>query len=334
MSGSQKAVRAAQAALTTFTEVEPGEDVLIVADESGMEENGAIVDALFGIAEQMGAHPTTVVMEDVPPGGSVGSLPAAVEAGMRDTDVLIGITLTTLASVTHHEVPDGLREAGELRGLVMANRSYETLTSDFSLSADYERILDVQAAFADRFGDGEEVHLTSSLGMDVTMGIAEHAEVHPGGFATEPGEFTTVTWAEYGQAPDAGTAEGTFVVDGPVQEHGWPDSPLSVEVRSGRITDVAGGGTIASRLRGLLSEYENADNVAEVALGANPVRTDSRDMNVVKNTLGTAHTAMGSGAAYGQGVDSPVHLDLIMLAPSVAVDGEQVLAEGELVLDV
>lgn len=333
MNSDSKATRAAYAALTQFTDVQPGEDVLIIADESGMEENGAIVEAMFGIAKQLGATPTTIVMKDAEPGASQAYLPEAAKAGMKSTDVLIGITLTTIASVTHHELPDRLREEGQLRGLVMAKRSYDTLTSRFALEADYDRITEIRNTFSDIFMDGKEVHLTSELGMDVTMGIEEHSRAHGGGFATEPGGFTTMTWGEYGQAPDAGSANGTFVIDGPILEYGWPSPPLEVEVEDGRITHITGDQKMANALLTLIEENENADNIAEMALGTNPIQTNSRDPNIVKKTLGTAHTAMGSGQAYGQPVDSPVHLDLTMVTPSVAVDGQQILEEGELLLE-
>ena len=329
-----KATRTAYAALTKFTDVQEGEDVLIITDETGMEENGEIVTSMFGIAKQLGANPTTIVMEDADPGASQAYLPEAAKEGMKSTDVLIGITKTTIASVTHHELPDRLRENGELRSLVMAKRSYETLTSRFTLEADYERILEIQEIFAELFNDATEVRLTSESGMDVTMRVDAHPRAHKGDFATERGGFTTMTWGEYGQAPNAGTANVTFVIDGPVLEYGWPSPPLEVEVEDGQVTDIYGDTKMARQLTTLIEENENADNIAEMALGTNPIQSSSRDPNIVKKMLGTAHTAIGSGQAYGQDVDSPVHLDLIMTAPSVELDGKQILDEGELVLDI
>ncbi len=335
MSRPVKAARTAHLALTKFTDVQPDEDVLIIADESGIEENGAIVDALFAIANQLDANPTTLTIPDADPGASQEHLPDAARAAMETTDVLIGVTLTTHASVTHHPFPDGLREDGRLRSLVMAKRDYETLTHRFTLEPDYDRILAIRDAFAEHFQDGEEVRLTSDKGMDVTMRIDALGAPHGGGdFATEPGDFTVISWGEHGQAPNAGSAEGTFVIDGPVQEYGWPEQPLEVDVEHGRIVDIRGEGQIARELRRLIDEVENADNIAEIALGTNPIRTELEDPNVFKNTLGTAHTAMGAGAAYGQDVESDVHLDLMMAEPTIAVDGEVLIAGGELAVDV
>ncbi|WP_162524363.1 aminopeptidase [Halobellus captivus] len=334
MGKTHKATRTAYLALTKFTNVQEGEHVSIIADESGMEENGEIVDAMFGIARQIGATTNLIVIEDKAPGQEEGdTLTAVAKAGIEAADVLIGITLTTIASVTHHEFPDTLREQGEHRGLVMAKRSYETLTSPFTLEADYERIMEIQDAIAEVFNDGEVAHVTSEKGTDVTMRIDEHGRPHGGGgFATEPGGFTTMTWGEYGQAPNAGSANGTFVVDGPVQDHGWPESPLEVEVEDGRVTNLSGNSEYVRMVGNTVEENNNGGNIAEIALGTNPIQMESEDENVVKKTLGTFHTAIGSGAAYGQDVYSPVHHDLVLMSPTVEVDGTTILDEGEYVL--
>jgi len=336
MGKTQKASRTAYMALTKFTDVQDGENVCIIADESGMEENGDIVEAMFGIAKQRGANPNVVVIEDVGPDqGEDDVLTEAAIAGIEAADVLIGITLTSISSVTHHEIPDTLREQGEHRGLVMAKRSYETLTSPFTLDADYERIMEIEDTIGEILADGEEAHVTSRKGTDVTMRIDELGQPHGGGggrFATEAGGFTTITWGEAGQAPNAGSADGTFVVDGPVQDHGWPDPPLEVEVRDGRVTNLSGNSEFARMVGNTVEENENGGNIAEFALGTNPIQVESDDENIVKKTLGTFHTAIGSGAAYGQDVHSPVHHDLVLLSPTVEIDGRSILDEGEYVL--
>ncbi len=98
---------------------------------------------------------------------------------------------------------------------------------------------------------------------------------------------------------------------------------------SGRFTHISGDQKIATQLLTLIEENQNADNIAEIARG-----TNSRDRNIVIQTLGTAHTAMGSGQPHGLPVDSPVQLHLTMVTPVVAVEGRQILDEGELVFDI
>ena len=345
MSRLQKAAKSAYAALTTFTNVQEGEDVLIITDESGMEENGEIVQCLFGIAEQIGANPTTVIMKDAKPGASQEFLPVAAKEAMQDTDVLIGITLTTIASVTHHELPDRLRREEQLRSLVMAKRDFETLTSRFALEPDFAEITEIGWKIRREFSQGEEIHVTSENGTDFTMRIDELGRPHGRDdesdtpdrdwkkkMAHEPGGFTTMTWGESGQAPNIGSAEGTAVIDGPMNEFDWPSSPIELKMENGVVTETRGESRVAQRIRDVIAKNENAENLCEISLGTNPIDTDSRDVNIVKKSLGTAHIAIGNGTAYGQDVYSDVHIDMVLMEPTIEVDDTRILTNGEFVL--
>ena len=49
--------------------------------------------------------------------------------------------------------------------------------------------------------------------------------------------------------------------------------------------------------------------------------------------MGTAHVAFGSSAGIGGVVQSSVHIDSIMLEPTVEIAGETVVSGGRLLLD-
>jgi leucyl aminopeptidase (aminopeptidase T) len=48
--------------------------------------------------------------------------------------------------------------------------------------------------------------------------------------------------------------------------------------------------------------------------------------------VGTAHVAFGASATIGGTVQVPVHLDCVMLNPTVEVDGAAIVQSGELVV--
>lgn len=99
----------------------------------------------------------------------------------------------------------------------------------------------------------------------------------------------------------------------------------------GEVVDVSGDERIASQLEELTATHENARHVAEFAFGVNP-HADREEINVWKQQLGTIHMAMGDSTPYGQDVVSPVHVDFVMNSPTVAIDGEIVLDDGELLV--
>jgi aminopeptidase len=48
--------------------------------------------------------------------------------------------------------------------------------------------------------------------------------------------------------------------------------------------------------------------------------------------LGTAHVAFGASAAIGGTVQVPVHLDCVITRPTVEIDGEPIVRDGELLV--
>lgn len=334
MASVQKAVRTAYEAVVRLADVQPGETVMIVADESGWEENGDVIDAIFGVVRQRRAVPTLVTMRDVEAGGAQGYLPDAVSESMESADVVIGVTKTTAAPVLHHPLPERLRDEGKIRVVALIKRSFEALTSPTALEPDRERILETGQEIRGLWNEGKEIHVTSEVGTDFTARIDEHEALNTG-YAHEPGDWTTVTWGEVVQGPTIGTTEGVAVIDGPVLEYGTPSSPIAVHMEQGTIVDITGDDPIVDELLADLEEHENAENVGEIAVGLNPVAkaSPSQDPNIRKKALGSAHIAMGDGQFYDQSVASDVHIDLVMNTPTVEVDGRTVFDEGEYVLD-
>lgn len=328
------AVRTAYEAVVELADVTSDETVLIVADESGLEEHGEVVDAVFGIVRQRGATPTLVTMRDAKPGGAQAYLPDAVSESMESADVVIGLTKTTAAPVLHHPLPEGLRDEKDIRVVAMIKRSFEALTSPTALEPDREEIIETGTEIRELWNDSEEIHVTSDLGTDFTARIDEH-ETLRSGYAHEPGDWTTITWGEVVQGPTVGTTEGVAVIDGPILEYGMPSSPISVHIEQGEIVDITGDDPIVDELLVDLEEDENAENVGEIAVGLNPIAkaSASQDANIRKKALGSAHIAMGDGQFYDQPVASDVHIDLVMNTPTVEVDGQTVFDEGEYVLD-
>ena len=48
--------------------------------------------------------------------------------------------------------------------------------------------------------------------------------------------------------------------------------------------------------------------------------------------LGTVHVAFGASAAIGGRIQVPVHLDCVVMRPTLTVDGTEVVRDGELLV--
>ena len=126
-------------------------------------------------------------------------------------------------------------------------------------------------------------------------------------------------------------AEGTLVVDGSIAGVGLVDTPTSLTVRGGHLTDSTGadGGAL---LELLTAHGEDGTNVAELGIGTNEEAILTGNILEDEKILGTCHVAFGASAAIGGTVQVPVHLDCVVLEPTVEIDGEPIVRDGELLV--
>ena len=327
-SGTQDSVavaRLAEVVVDTLLATRAEERVLVVTDRAGRLENGDIVAAIVDRSRDAGAQTLLVEMGDCAAFG-IEELPQEIQTILPDQDIVISLTRTTSAPLPHHKVPIGLVRSGQLRGVFMVKRSRADLLHDCVLQADYPAMSTVADYWQAAFAAGETVRVTSAAGTDFTASIKGQPS-HRSNFAHAPGQMSPVNWGEVYQGPVVGTANGVFVCDGPVLGFEWPDSPVIVEMRDGLATRVSGDPAVAGALSDLIRDNVNGDNIAEIALGINAKANDP-SCNTYKKGLGRLHIAVGNGLVYDQAIDSDIHIDLIMHAPTVEIDGRVIVRDG------
>jgi leucyl aminopeptidase (aminopeptidase T) len=103
-------------------------------------------------------------------------------------------------------------------------------------------------------------------------------------------------------------------------------------VQAGHIVDAAGGlgPAFLERLRG---QGELGTNLAELGIGTNDRATLTGEVLEDEKILGTVHVAFGASAGIGGTVSVPIHLDVVVVEPTLEVGGTRVLEQGRWVLD-
>lgn len=302
-----------------------GEKVLIVTDRAGMAENGDIIRLIADRSRDAGAETLLVEMNDNPSKGGE-YLPEAVARMMPGQDILISLTRTTSAPLPHHQVPIGLIRSGQAHGVFMVKRSRADLLDVSVLEADYPAMSRVANYWQSAFETGQRVRLTTPMGTDLTASIAGQPS-HRSDFAHVAGRMSPVNWGEVYQGPVVGTTNGRAVIDGPILGFGWPQTPVGLDIRDGLVIGVDGDSAVAGPLWRLIQETENGANIAEIALGIND-KANEPSCNTFKKGLGRAHVAVGNGLVNNQDVNSDIHVDLIMLNPTVEIDGRIIVRAG------
>jgi leucyl aminopeptidase (aminopeptidase T) len=311
----------ARMAVKICAEVKRGEDVLIVTDTNMMK----IADVLAKASREVGAETAVSIMSPREIHGN--EPPKTVAAAMKAADVVF--TPATY-SITHTDaMVDALGNGA--RALILRGVTEEMMVRG-AMTADYEELRKKSDRLAEKMSRTRTVHITSEYGTDSELNIENRQVFVLSGFATEPGTFAALPDGEVPVCPVEGSAEGIIVFDQTMDGIGILKKPIRLTVEGGNVVEVQGGEE-AERLRKIIeSSDDGATNIAEFAIGTNPKALLIGNMAEDKKKEGSVHIAIGDNHNLGGTVTSSIHLDGLMVNPSVELDGEVIIREGKLLI--
>lgn len=299
-----------------------GENVLVIGDT----ETAPIADVLAQVAREAGGD---VVMAVMAPRAQHGNDPPAVlAAAMQVADVM-------LMAVTHSITHTTARKEASARGArsaILRSVTVESMTEG-AATADYPAIRRLTREIAEVLSAASAVRVTSPEGTDVTMRIDGRQALALDGFATERGTFTPFPTGEAAIVPLEGTTNGVMVFDHAIDNVGVLDAPIRCQVRDGRIVRVEGGRS-ADAFRRLIETDAQAGNIAEFAIGTNPSSRLRGNMAEDKVLLGVVHIGIGDSHTIGGLIESKIHVDAIILNPTVEVDGRRIVEQRRMLVRV
>lgn len=299
--------------------VSPGEDVLVVCNPV-TEEIGALMRIE---AQGDGADATLAVMSERDT--HAAEPPRVIAAAMAAADVVLA---PTIQSLSHTAARRAASEAGVRIG-TLPGVTEEMLTR--LMTGDLDEVRRRGWAVVSALNGGSEARITCRHGSDFRVGLEGRMGIVDGGELSSRGAFGNLPCGEGFIAPLEGTGEGTLVVDGSIAGVGLLDTPTSLTIRGGHLTDTTGpqGATLMELLN---AHGADGTNVAELGIGTNEEAILTGNVLEDEKILGTAHVAFGASAAIGGTVQVPVHLDCVLLEPTVEIDGEAIVSGGELLI--
>lgn len=302
--------------------VKAGEHVALVCDPLSEEP---MVRSLARSIEVVGGEFMVFVM---PARGEdrKNELTRPIEKGLEGADCLIGLT-RSCGAPTYSRAVRRLLDARQLRSISMVMRDMGNFTSG-GATANYAVLHDEGEALAAIWRQAERIRVTTPAGTDLEAPIAGETVFVECGYATQPGQEAAFSDGEVSQMPRVNTAEGVVVVDGPIAHIGLPASPIELQVRRGRVTEVAGDCAEAGELRRIIETIHDADNIAEIGIGLNPECRRNGDFEEEKKARGLVHVAIGDNVFYGGEVECAVHMDMVLYRPTVFLDERRVVDDG------
>lgn len=320
--------------------VKEGDKVVIVTDT---RQDKRVWQAIMTIIADLGAEPTLALFDPRP--ADYYDPPEVVANAMLSADVNVLVAST---SMLHSPASMAAMGAG-IPSICLDGQGTLEMFQYGAATADYYEIATMKHYVAKNvFGEGaKEARVVSDFGTDLTYGVEGRIFVPPlrgpewdpfkAYRRTEEGRKGSPMYTclfpggEFNVPPLEGTANGTFAVDLTMHHLGKIDEPILLTIEEGRIVDIRGHRD-AKRLRDHLRDYGDYSAYefpTEASIGVNKKAQIIGSQREDKNIYGAVHFGLGTNSDVGGTVDSNLHMDAVILQPTLYVDGVKKIDHGE-----
>ena len=315
----------AERVVRDYLGVGPGERFAIVVDDRTDRE---IPDELARVARELGAEPVVVTIARRARSGAEPPAPAA--AAMAAADVVLCAASTSLYHTTAKAVAQRAGARGDFNAPYRADA-----WRNGAMTADFVAIRRRAERLAELWRGTRVVRVTSPAGTDLSATVeGREPKAWLTGICRNPGEVSALPGGEVSLPPLEGTSNGVVVWERVASDLGALEGPVTITVRDGRVVAFAGGAS-ADALRRIVEATVDADNIGEIGIGLNPAARIGDEITEAKKAFGTVHIALGDSAnEYGGLVECDVHLDGLVMEPTIEFDGVAVVVAGRHVYDV
>lgn len=198
-----------------------------------------------------------------------------------------------------------------------------------ALPVDYGALTRAGERIAAALSAASTGRVTSPVGTDVVLSLEGRTAVCDDGMLQSKAAWGNLPAGEAFVAPVETLGDGTIVFDAALAGYGPLREPLRVTLRGGRAVDVHG-----EAARWLLDTLDAGGPtgrlIAELGIGTNPRARLTGNILEDEKAVGTAHLAFGTSASFGGANVATVHVDGVLLGPTVELDDRLLIRDGEL----
>lgn len=314
-----------------------GERAVVITDQQTRE----IGEALKGAIEEIAEPVTFFVMEDFGP--RPVDFPAVIGEALATADVSIYAGQGAKGELQTFRIPmiKAIDANPKLRHAHMIGITPQIMTD--GMCSDYVEIQRVSKRVYEKVKDAREIRVTTARGSDFTARFSPEWKWLICDGDIQPGKWQNLPEGEVFTAPL--DVNGVVVVDGCLGDFftecyaSLAETPVTIEVRDGR-ADRASLRCDNAQLREELAEYifemdENSNRVGEFAIGTNTGLSELIYNLLQDEKFPGVHIAFGSPYPTKTGAtwDSKAHVDGVLLAPTITVDGETLMEKGQFTFD-
>ncbi len=307
--------KAAEIIWTECMGVKKDETVLVIYDEPLKNVGKTLHEK--AVALQFNSH--LLEMESLTVHGE--EPPQYVAESMKENDVVV---IPTSTSLSHTKA----RKEASAEGVRIA--TLPGITEDIikrTINVDYQTLKKRSETIARLLTDADEAVITTEKGTDLTISLKTREALADFGIYHDKGDFGNLPAGEAYIAPLEGESKGTLVVDGAIAGIGKLKDDVTITVDKGQAVTIEN----CPELVDVLDKHgEKAKNIAELGVGTNDKAQVIGNVLEDEKAMGTVHVALGNNIFFGGNVDVPVHLDCIILNPTLVVGGNLIIEKGKL----
>ena len=315
--------RGAHTLLSDYFCLKPGEQVLITADTA---TDMAAVDAVFRAARGLGAHPSVLLMTQVPYQGGLADpyVPATLGPASQNCDVWIDLTFPYLAG---SHVYEQAIKAGRARYLLGGDMGSDGLARMFG-SVDLDAYFSVLQALQGFIGDsvGKRARITCPLGTDIEF-VLDKVGIPKPRHADKPGMYLVP--GSCGLFPVLESVKGTMVFTAIFHEYFCKlEEPLVVTVDD-KVREVKGPTNHRLTLERALRRAGNGEfgNIIHFTYAMNPGARETAQ-GFIEGSRVMGSNAVGMGLPWWVPGGGENHPDGVLSSQSIWIDGQQIIDQG------
>src|SRR5450755_2526602 len=323
----------ARNAVRVCLRVEPSEKVTVITDEVSLEIAAAMVREL----EELGCRYQTWVLEDVAT-RPLTDLPLPITEDLETSQVSIFAVQAQMNELKSRMQMTDVVNRRKIRHAHMVNINKRIMLE--GMRADFLKVDRLSVKVLETVTNAKQIRATTPAGTNLV------ADLNPNyRWVKTSGIISTEKW---GNLPGGeifttpGEVNGTFVIDGVVGDYlcakfgNLSETPLTIQVKKNRLTEAH------SDNRELEDDFwkythtdENSDRVGEFAIGTNIDLKEVIGQILQDEKYPGVHIALGNpyGAHTGAEWYSATHIDVVGRKFDIWVDGEQIMRDGEFLIE-
>ena len=320
-------------AVENCLKVKPGESAVIITDAETVEIGSAIKAAI----EKITAEVKFFIMEDF--GVRPIDSPQAIDDAIKAADVSVYAAQGAEGELQSFRMQmlKAIEANPRLRHGHMIGITPEIMKD--GMCSDYNEIRRISRLVYEKVRSAGNIRVTTERGTDFVAEFRPRLRWIISDGDITPGQWKNLPDGEVFTSPFA--VDGTIIIDGCLgdfftRKYGsLEDTPVVVVVENGRVVKESIR-CDNKQLRKELTKYlfeidENASRIGEFAIGTNTGLTELIYNLLQDEKFPGVHIAFGSPlpAKTGAKWDSKAHVDGVIISPTIEVDGEVIMDNGE-----